>query len=299
LQALNKTPEGSCFTDYDEQLASTLSAQAGVAIQRQILLEAYAIKQKQDRDLELARKIQQELLPKQNPSLTGYDIAGWNRPADETGGDCYDFLPLSDGRLGLMLADAVGHGIPAALIIAQCRASIRAVVSSSPDLPETIARVNQLLYSDLMPEQFVTAFIGILDPGANRMTYVSAGQGPLLLYRAADKQVTQLDATALPLAIIPDAEFEAGDPIDFSPGDMMVLLTDGFFEWTRAAETRSPYDQFGIDRVIDVIREHDQKPAREIIGCVYDAVLRYAAGSAQDDDLTAIVIKKLEVSNEM
>ncbi len=291
LQALNKKPESVSFSDYDENLASTLSAQAGVAIQRQMLLEAYAVKQKQDRDLELARKIQQELLPKSDPSVDGFDIAGWNRPADETGGDSYDFHALSDDRLLLTLADAVGHGIGAALIIAQCRSLLRAVVSTtSHDLPATVAQVNELLYQDLLPEQFVTSFVGILDPASAQLTYVSAGQGPLLVYRAAEKNALELPATSLPIAIAPAVPFEAGEPIAFAPGDMLVLVTDGFFEWSRPGDKG---DQFGTKRLIEVIRENDQLPAAEIIQRLYSAVHTFAEGSVQDDDLTAIIVKRL------
>ena len=139
----------------------------------------------------------------------------------------------------------------------------------------------------------MTAFVGILDPQAGRLSYVSAGQGPLLVYRAAEKQAIQLNATSLPLAIVPDAEFPAGEPIDFAPGDMLVLVTDGFFEWSQSSTNKKLSDQFGIERVIDVIREHDHRPAREIIERLYDAVRTFSQGSPQDDDLTAIIIKKI------
>ena len=117
LQALNK--RGGPFTPDDEELASILSSQAGVAIQRQMLLDEYAEKQQLERDLDIARDIQQSLLPASAPQIDGYDIAGWNRPADQTGGDCYDFVPLAGGRWGLMLADATGHGIGPALCVSE------------------------------------------------------------------------------------------------------------------------------------------------------------------------------------
>ena len=127
LQALNKK-EGT-FDSLDQERASDLGTLAGVAIQRQMLLDEYAEKQRLERDLALARNIQQKLLPKANPQIAGYQIAGWNRPADDTGGDCYDYFPVEDGRLGVLLADVTGHGIGPALIVSECRALIRALAS--------------------------------------------------------------------------------------------------------------------------------------------------------------------------
>src|SRR5439155_2452087 len=121
------------FDPWDHELVKTFSAQVGVAVQRQLLLEHYAEKQRIERDLNIARDIQQGLLPKADAKLSGFDIAGWNKPADETGGDCYDYLPLADGSLAITIADATGHGIGPALMIAECRALFRATVSLSQD----------------------------------------------------------------------------------------------------------------------------------------------------------------------
>ena len=229
-------------------------------------------------------------MPTSDPSVRGYDIAGWNRPADQTGGDCYDFLALDDGRLGVVLADAVGHGIGAALIIAECRALLRAVLSTTQDLPAAVGRVNALLYSDLRPEQFVTAFIGILDPAQARLSYVSAGQGPLLLYRAADQSVVELPATCFPFAIVPDGEFLPGEPIQLEPGDLFILLTDGFYEWQRPGAAGKA-EQFGMERVREVVRANADKSARAISDRLYDAVRAFGEGTVQNDDLTIVIIK--------
>ena len=123
LQVLNKS--GGPFGERDERLLSTLGAQAGVAIERQGLLEQYAVKQRIERDLNIAREIQQGLLPKAPPDLPGFEIAGWNRSADETGGDCFDWLPLPGGYLAISIGDATGHGIGPALVAAEARALLR------------------------------------------------------------------------------------------------------------------------------------------------------------------------------
>ncbi|MFM8705019.1 MAG: PP2C family protein-serine/threonine phosphatase, partial [Planctomycetia bacterium] len=123
LQVLNK--RSGSFDDRDEQMAGFLGGQAGVAVQRQTLLGHFAEKQRIQRDLNIARDIQQGLLPKQQPAVAGFDIAGWNRPADETGGDFYDFLPLGEGGLAVIIADVTGHGIGPALVVAEVRALFR------------------------------------------------------------------------------------------------------------------------------------------------------------------------------
>lgn len=282
LQALNKS--GGAFTAADEDLARVLSAQAGVALHRHALLEQYAEKQRMARDLELARKIQQALFPKSCPAVAGYEIAGWNCPADETGGDCYDFIPLANGHHALLLADATGHGIGAALVIAQFRSLIRAMLSVTEDLAAVAARVNQILCHDLMGDRFVTAFVGVLDPQQHRLDYVSAGQGPLLLVAPATSE--SRGANALPLAVLDDSVFEVGR-FDLCPGATVVLLTDGFYE------TSDPGgEQFGEERVTDLVRRHANTPLDQLIGDLHAEVRRFSNDSPQADDLTAILIRR-------
>jgi phosphoserine phosphatase len=282
LQALNKTARA--FDGQDEELARVLSAQAGVALHRWRLLEEHAEKQRMARDLEIARSIQQALFPKENPVVAGYEIAGWNRSADETGGDCYDFIPLDDGRLAVMLADATGHGIGAALIIAQCRSLVRAMLSVTQDLNAVADRVNRLLEQDLATERFVTAFLGILDPARHTIEYVAAGQGPLLFFSPA--QTESRSATGLPLAIMVPADYEAAR-FDFTPGSAMVLLTDGFYE---AANAES--EQFGEPRVTQFIQQNADKPLVNLIDDLHAAIDRFVGDSPQADDLTAVLIRR-------
>lgn len=286
LQVLNKRQGG--FDKNDERLASTLSSQAGVSVQRQMLLEEFAEKQKLERDLALARTIQQNLLPKKNPSVDGFDIAGWNNPADQTGGDCYDFIPLPDGRLGLLLADATGHGIGPALVISVCRAFLRSLSSVSDDLEQIMSRTNALLKDDLSEGRFVTTFFGFLDTKQACLNYIAAGQGPLLYYQAATGKTHQLSATTIPLGIMSDLPHEPTEPIRFRKGDVFALVTDGFFEWARPDG-----QQYGCDRIFDLIRNNPHVTCEELIRKLHESVKTFAEGTPQSDDLTAILIKKL------
>lgn len=287
LQMLNKVD--APFDHYDQSLAEVLNAQTGVALQRQMLLEEYKTKLRLQRDLDIARSIQQGLLPDGPPSCAGFDLAAFNDPADETGGDCFDFLSLPNGCWGITVADATGHGIGPALVMAECRALFRGVASChSQELGQVVAKVNALLCEDLAEGRFVTAFFGVLDPAANTLHYCSAGQGPLFLYRRATGQVSERPASDLPLGIQPQNEFEAGEPIRFEIGDILLVLTDGFFEWVNGAG-----EQFGTSRLTQAVCAHADRSASEIITRLHEAVLAFAAGTPQADDLTAVVIKRL------
>jgi phosphoserine phosphatase len=286
LQVLNKT--AGPFDHWDKELVRTFGAQVGVAVQRQLLLEHYADKQRIERDLNIARDIQQGLLPQKEASAEGFDIAGWNKPADQTGGDCYDYLQLPDGALAVTIADATGHGIGPALMIAECRALFRATVSLSQDLTTVVGRVNNLLCEDLPDDRFVTAFFGVLTPATRTLSFISAGHGPLIQYFRAKDEFVELKANAVPLGIMPDLPFSEPDKFAMSQGDMMVLVTDGFFEWADAAG-----QQFGTERLFTVIREHRDSPVAEVISKMHEAVLAFAKGTPQADDLTAVVIKCL------
>lgn len=287
LQVLNKIDDG--FDDTDRELALTLSALAGAALQRQMLLDEYATKQKLEQDLRLARDIQQRLLPSEAPHIDGYDVAGWNKPADDTGGDCYDFMPLSHDRLGLLLADATGHGIGPALVISECRAVIRALAGATDDIAKVMADTNELLEKDLDESMFVTSFFGALDIRKHEIQYVAAGQAPTLVYSPESDKIVELSATGLPLAVMSPFTNDQVDPIRLAPGDLFLLLTDGFYEW--ADPDKQP---FGIEGVIEVLRAHHAASSADIIRLLHEAVLSHARGTQQDDDLTAIVVKRLK-----
>lgn len=286
LQAINK--RAAVFDADDESLAEALGAQCGVALERARLLEEYADKQRMQRDLDIARSIQQGLFPKAKPVVHGYEIAGWNRPADETGGDCYDFMPMSDGRLAVLLADATGHGIGAALVIAEARSLVRAMLSITDDLRRVATAVNRLLAHDLSGDRFVTAFLGILDPGAHRLDYVSGGQGPLLLVTPG--AVDERPANALPFAVLDEMEDVEIGRFDFGPGATLVLLTDGFFE---AASPES--ELYGEQRVASFIQARPREPLLDTIVALHEAIQRFTESAPQADDLTAVLVRRVNI----
>ena len=285
LEVLNK--HTGSFDDHDITLAQTLGAQAGVVIQRARLLVHYVEKQRMEHALEIARQIQQDLLPKENPRAEGFDISGWSSPADETGGDIYDFLDLGEGRWTFMLADATGHGIGPALVIAEARAMLRALSGAELDTPTVMAMVNDLLTADLSQSRFVTCIFGLVDSPAGTVRYVSAGQGPIIFYDRQSDKFDELPATALPLGIMEGTEFDEQVKRRLATGDMMIITTDGFFE---AADADG--DLFGTERMCQIIRRCRDMTADEIIENLRRKVFEFTGPVPQADDLTAIIVKK-------
>jgi sigma-B regulation protein RsbU (phosphoserine phosphatase) len=279
-------------TSRDElgQLASAFNTMAG-RLREHIdrLAEQEAARQKIEHDLSIARGIQRGLLPTNIPPLPGFDLAGWSQPADETGGDYYDWQPLPNGRLAITLADVTGHGIGPALVTAVCRAYARASFSGEDDLGRVMDRINQLLCEDLQSERFVTFVVALVDPGAHAIRLLSAGHGPLFFYEAAADRVHLFDAHDIPMGVSPGINHGPPSELRTGPGDVLVLITDGFFEWAD-----STGDQYGSLRLAEAIRaSHELSAVRMIESLVVD-VLRFAGGTRQLDDLTAVVLKRVD-----
>lgn len=285
LQVLNK--RSGAFTAWDREVVQALGSQVGVAVQRQMLLDAHAEKLRLQRDLNLARQIQQSLLPVAPADVPGFDVTGWNQPADETGGDCFDHLLLPDGQLALTLADATGHGIGPALIMTECRALFHALITVTSDLANVVSRVNNLLVADLPGDRFVTAFFGLLSPADHTLSWISAGQAPLFQYHARSGQLQELQAGGIPAGIMADFPYDAPTHWVMEPGDFMVLVTDGLLECTNAAG-----EPFGHERIKAVILAHSAGASADIIQGMTQAIKAFVGDQPQADDLTALVVRR-------
>lgn len=286
LQVLNKI--GGDFTSNDQVLAAALGSLTGVAIKRQMLMDEAAEKQRLERELNIAREIQQRLLPETMPEVPGFELAGWNLPADATGGDMYDAFALRGGQVGLMIADATGHGIGPALIISQCRSVLRALAATDDEPARLVGCLNNLLCDDLPSDRFVTLCFGRLDPDRHRLDYVSAGHGPQIHFRPATGEFYMFRATGVPLGVMPDAPLELAEPILFDVGDIFILLTDGFSEWCNSSD-----EQYGCRRLEKLIAREHRRPCNELIQAIYRDVLQFCGGTPQLDDLTIVVAKRI------
>jgi len=239
-------------------------------------------------DLDIARSIQQGLLPAKSPGLDQFEVAGWNQPADQTGGDYFDWQTLPDGRLAISLADATGHGIGPALVSTSCRAYARASVLANGHQDGLLDRLNRLLVDDLSANRFVTFVVVFLDPSTARANVLSAGHGPILWYKYASNEIEDLEAQGIPLGMLPGVKYDRGTEVKLSVGDMIVLVTDGFYEWANPEG-----EEFGLTRLKTVIRESRDDRSETVIKKLRFAVTSFSRGTRQQDDLTAVILKNV------
>lgn len=239
-----------------------------------------------ERDLEVAKDIQEGLLPDAAPNFPGFDIAGLSRPAEQTGGDYYDWQTLPSGKLLVVMADVTGHGIGPALVMAVCRAYARASAPLDANLGSLLSRLNTLLHADVHGKRFITLAMAELDP-SGRVALLSAGHGPSMFLRAGQREVEQYGGDGLPLAIMEGEQYGPPRQLVMAQGDLLVLLTDGVIEWQNAAR-----EQFGVGRLAQVLRDNAGRPASEIVSMIGAAVEAHAQGVPQADDVTMVVIKR-------
>lgn len=287
MQALN-VRKGR-FDDQDERLADLFARLAALAIQRAQAFADRVRKVKLEADLDLARDIQLGLLPAAIPECEGYDLAVFSQPAEETGGDIYDLIPQADsGALTILLADATGHGIGAAISVTQVRSMLRMASRLGTDLDTLASHLGDQLADDLPSSKFVTIFLGSLDPARHTIQYHSLGQAPLLHYSSAEGQCRWLSASAIPAGLMSGIPLTRPKPVELAPGDLFVLLSDGFYEYENPEQ-----QQMGKELVGELIHRHAAQPATEILGKLRAGLWDFARGAPQDDDLTAIILKRV------
>ncbi|MGE4660761.1 MAG: SpoIIE family protein phosphatase, partial [Arenicellales bacterium] len=285
LQLLNR--DTGVFEAEHEQLGEIFAAQCAVVLQRARWMRDKLEKEKRDRDLSIAREIQQDVLPQEMPELPNYDIAGWNRPADETGGDMYDGVSLSESTALFMLGDATGHGIGPALSVTQVRSMVRMAIRLKSDLDHTITEVNNQLSQDLSASRFVTAFVGILSSDNHTLHYHAPGQGPLIFIEKSSGRVDELDASTIPLGITASMPLSHPSPITFNTGDLFVIMSDGFFEYERPDGV-----QFGQEKVVECLLASRELTSEAMVEKLVKEVETFAEGAPQPDDMTIIIIKR-------
>jgi phosphoserine phosphatase len=286
LQVVNR--HDGAFEADDEALAEALAAQCAVALQRAQATERLLKAEQLRQEVLVAREVQRAALPGVPPAVPGYDLAGWFQPADEVGGDTYDFVPGADGRLWLLMGDATGHGIGPALSATQVRSMLRLARRLDADLDDCFRHINDQLAADLPDDRFVTAFLGELDPATHVLRYHSGGQGPLLHFRAADGCCDFHPPTTFPLGAMPRSTVGAARELLLAPGDIFALLSDGVYEHHDAAGRL-----FGEAAVADLIRRHQSLPMAGLVVQLREALADFAAGTPQHDDITLVLLRRL------
>ncbi|MSS99727.1 MAG: PAS domain S-box protein [Pedosphaera sp.] len=234
----------------------------------------------------VAREIQQRLFPKTAPQLPGFDIAGVSHPAEATGGDYFDYIPMLNGRLGIVVGDVTGHGVGPALLMAETRAYLRILARNRDDVGDILTRANRVLAEDVGSERFVTLFLAQIDAERRTLCYASAGHPPAYVLGEDGTLRAELKRTGIPLGIDLETVYDSPTTIELKTGDTLVFLTDGI------EETLSPQNEFfGGKRVLEVLQRHRHLPATAMVDALHHAVREFAAGEPQLDDFTAIVMK--------
>ncbi len=287
-QVLNK--EGGAFDDRDEAIALHLSSQAGVALKRAALIEAEREKDRLASSLQIARLIQQSALPDALPEIAGYEIEATTRPADETGGDAFELIQSGDGSLIVFLADATGHGVGPALSAAHALAMVRMGAALGAPLDRMVTAINAQLCQDLPLGRFITAMFARLDPVAHQFHAIAPGQAPTLIVRDGGRSHEMLPASCAPLGIDPTLTPDPLDVIDLGPGDLVVLLSDGYYEAMNGAGV-----PIGFAPVCEMVAGLAALSPGEILRSLDEEISRYAGGALADDDQTAIIVKRKNV----
>ena len=278
------------LTPYSGQFASAIEVillQLALADRfRTLSLEHDMIKQ----SLELARGVQQNLLPNKNPRLENMDIAGRSIYCDETGGDYYDFILTDTGeneQLAIAIGDVSGHGISSALLMATVRSSLRQRLSKPGDAGDVISDVNRQLAHDVEDSgQFMTMFYLMVDPTKKQLLWVRAGHDPAIFYDPNTDNFEELSGSGVALGVMEDSNFKAYTKTDLRKGQIIFLSTDGIWE---ACNLKG--EMFGKERIRDIIRKHSSQRADEIINITIDSLKSYQQGAQIEDDITMVVIK--------
>jgi sigma-B regulation protein RsbU (phosphoserine phosphatase) len=284
VQAINRRTRS--FDETDAAILQLLGDQAGVAIQRfhlqQHAIESVALR----REMDLAKRVQEALIPAHPPEIEGLAVAGWTRAASVTGGDAFDYWRLPDGRLAIFVGDASGHGIAPALIVSQVRTLIRALADVEPSPTKLLQRVNSRLHDDLNDGQFITVFLGYLDP-AGVLDWTSAGHGPILACCSGEDAPHVLDTPGYPLGFTPDWPDSPGEPLKLEKGGQLVVASDGIYEAFDPAG-----EQFGSERVINLLKAPGRTPA-QTIETLKDTINQWQGKEEPPDDQTIVIAQRV------
>lgn len=241
--------------------------------------------------LGLAQKVQKNLLPKQNPDIPGYDIAGFNAYCEETGGDYYDFLQSpdpEDDRVGVVVGDVSGHGVASALLMATVRGAVWGLARYETNLGEGVGAINNQLVSTTSMGRFMTLFCLVFRFRSSGLQWVNAGHDPALIYTPESDTFTLLEGEDIPLGIEAEWKFKTHGMKSLPPGALLFIGTDGIWE------TRNERDEeFGKDRYKETIRRNADKPAADICEALHQELIRFRGATAQRDDITLVVVKHL------
>jgi sigma-B regulation protein RsbU (phosphoserine phosphatase) len=280
------------YTGSDVRLLKSVAAQTGMALENAELMREIAHeiagRERMNREVEIAREVQERLFPQKLPAIAGLDYAGHCRPAAGVGGDYYDFLALPQGHFGMAIGDVSGKGIAAALMMASLQASLRGEATRAPEnLAFEVANINRLVYEVSSDNRYATFFYGQYDPATHRFNYVNAGHNPPMVFHPAHGKwtVTRLDVGGAVVGLLESYPYQQGSVL-LSGGDILVAYTDGISEAMNGAD-----EEWGEERMMEIIEQCDGLPASATMQRVFDAADAFVAGAQQHDDMTMVVVR--------
>lgn len=273
------------FSEDHLKVLTTLGSVAAIRVENTRLLEEHMEQQHHERELQLAREIQQRFQPTAPPIVHGYELQGISFPSYQIGGDYYDFINCADGRLVVALGDVSGKGTSAALLMSSLHAAVHAQVASCRPITETIGAVNRYLADNTPANRFVTLFYAELDPLTGSLAFINAGHNPPIIAHAGGT-MEHLAAGGLPLGIVPDFDYREGRT-QLQPGDVLVSYSDG------VNETQNPKgEEFGMTRLQEVISQNLERSAAAIRDKIEASLSAFAQGTPAVDDITLLIVKR-------
>jgi phosphoserine phosphatase RsbU/P len=291
LSLINKDDGLTPFTEEDESLLCMVAEQTSIVLRNIIIHHQLQETKRFELEMELAREVHQTLLPSQSPVIPGYDISSTSYSAQEVGGDYYDFLPLDERTVAIVIADVSGKGIPGALTMATVRSALRSLASVEKTPVEMMIELNQILVPDLRAGTFVSMMLALLDIPSGRMRIARAGHDPLLHFSKDSDDYKSYMPAGMILGVVDGDIYNNAMveiTVDLEPGDMAVFFTDGITE-----TMNNSMQQYTLDRFVKVLAEHKHQEAQVVLHCVYESLDHYACGYPQHDDQTLIILKRL------
>ncbi len=282
LSAFNKhSSEG--FTESDQRLLTIIAAQSTQVIEHARLYQEEQALQRMQQELDLARNIQNNLLPKSPPNVPGYDVAGQSVSAENVGGDYFDFLVSEEGQLAICLGDVSGKGMPASLLMANVQATIRSQNLAGASAAACIERSNRLLFQSTDSDKFVTLFYGVIETESKQLDYCNAGHNPPILI--SGDNVERLESGGPVLGILPDFPYEEAS-VQLRTGDVLLVFSDGFSE-----AMNHSLEEYGEEKLIELTKQHREKSAVELIDKIAHSVEQHCDDAPQSDDMTIIALR--------
>jgi sigma-B regulation protein RsbU (phosphoserine phosphatase) len=269
-------------------LFQTLANQAATALENVHVKQQQLAAELVNKELEVATEIQARFFPQQTPNLEGYEVAGCSIPAKDVGGDYYDFIPNPEpGQHGFVVADVTGKGVPASLLMATMRATLRANIQNNPnDIVQALRQVNGDIYRDSPVDKFITSIYCNLDYHRHEIGYVNSGHNPPYIVRANDHRIEELDQGGVMLGIMEEIDLPKAT-LSIGKGDILMLFSDGVTEATNPSG-----ELFSEERFEQWLLEHNKLSAEEMKDALLEALRDYADGSPQSDDITFIIVKR-------